>query len=131
MGITLNDIAAQRAMLMRGEEKRKAARQAEERERLRDHFAAAALTGLLRSVPVDNVYYDDAVAKQAYASADAMLRERGNHSEKPNSSTNHDAAPAARAEDVLKEPNGSSTGEPGGEPESTIRTGNTPTLTDE
>ena len=42
MGITSKDIAAQRAMLARGEEKRKADWQQAERERLRDTFAAAA-----------------------------------------------------------------------------------------
>jgi hypothetical protein len=39
--------------------------------------------------------------------------------------SNHDAAPAARAEDVLKEPTGRSGGEPAGEPEGTVRTGDT------
>jgi hypothetical protein len=93
MGITLYDLNAQRAMLKRGEEKRKAARQAEERERLRDTFAAAALTGLLA-----NGDYNPSTPVLAFRMADAMLRERGNHSEKPNGSTNHDAAPDARAE---------------------------------
>jgi hypothetical protein len=80
----------------------------------RDAFAAAALTGLVAG------RYDATatVASRAYNLADAMLRERER--------TNHDAVPEARAEYELKEPNGSSTGEPGGEPESTVRTGNTP-----
>jgi hypothetical protein len=191
MGITLYDLNAQRAMLKRGEEKRKAARQAEERERLRDTFAAAALTGLLA-----NGDYNPSTPVLAFRMADAMLRERarngsvegcetvqsdhipdaGKMVETPGEidkyrrfigevmnwiseatgflhddvlrtddardtitnacsqcwdafnriaypTTNHDAAPAARAEESMKEPNGSSTGEPGGEPESTIRTG--------
>jgi hypothetical protein len=41
------------------------------------------------------------------------------------SHANLDAAPAARAEDVLKEPTGRSGGEPAGEPEGTVRTGDT------
>ena len=41
------------------------------------------------------------------------------------SNTNHDAAPATRAEDVLKEPTGRSGGEPAGGPKGTVRTGNT------
>jgi hypothetical protein len=45
MGITPKDIAAQRAMLERGDEIRAAQKQNAERERLRDTFAAAALTG--------------------------------------------------------------------------------------
>lgn len=42
---------------------------------------------------------------------------------RPEWETNHDAAPAARAEDVLKEPTGRFGGEPAGEPEGTVRTG--------
>jgi hypothetical protein len=87
MGITLDDLNAQRAMLKRGEEKRKAARQAEERERLRDTFAAAALTGLLSSMQ-KNAFADE-MASHAYEIADAMLRER--------EQTNHDAVPEAKA----------------------------------
>jgi len=60
---------------------------------LRDTFAAAALTGLLA-----NGDYNPSTPVLAFRMADAMLRERANHSEKPNSSTNHDAAPAAKAE---------------------------------
>lgn len=192
MGITLDDLNAQRAMLKRGDEKRKAARQAKERERLRDTFAAAALTGLMSRVAGKA----ESFAEAAYKLADAMLRERarngsvegcetvqsdhipdaGKMVETPGEidkywrfigevmnwiseatgflhddvlrtddardvitdacskcwgafdriaylSTNHDAVPEARAEESMKEPNGSSTGEPGGEPESTIRTG--------
>ena len=56
----------------------------------RDTFAAAALTGYNA-----NPVWDDTdsliVAEQAYADADAMLRERER--------TNHAAVPAARAEE--------------------------------
>ena len=62
----------------------------------RDHFAAAALTGLLasREWPIDS----DEAAHYCYRVADAMLRERER--------TNHDAAPAARAsvESVAPQP---------------------------
>ena len=75
MGITSKDIAAQRAMLERGEAKRKADWQQAERERLRDTFAAAALTGILSNESNDEIS-DAVVAEQAYASADAMLLER-------------------------------------------------------
>jgi hypothetical protein len=76
MGITLNDIAAQRAMIERGEEKRKADWKLAERERVRDTFAAAALTGLLAD---DGDRTDHAMPEfttRAYEWADAMLRER-------------------------------------------------------
>ena len=53
----------------------------------RDHFAAAALAGLLGSC---GHHGSDHAPKRAYELADAMLRERER--------TNHDAAPAARAE---------------------------------
>jgi hypothetical protein len=76
MGITSNDIAAQRAMLQRGDEKRKAARQAKERELLRDTFAAAALTGFIRGMPSDSIFHRGLMAQQSYEVADAMLRER-------------------------------------------------------
>ena len=60
----------------------------------RDHFAAAALTGLLvhANDGIDEEALDTPsdIAYTAYAMADAMLRERER--------TNHDAAPAARAE---------------------------------
>jgi hypothetical protein len=48
----------------------------------RDTFAAAALPGLL----VNGPFNTDAVPRLAYSMADAMIRERGNHSETPNSS---------------------------------------------
>jgi hypothetical protein len=79
VGITSNDIAAQRAMIERGEEKRKAAKQAEERERLRDTFAAAALTGLVGS-KADLEDTMQGVCDSAYRWADAMLRERARNS---------------------------------------------------
>lgn len=79
MGITLRDIHEQREMLRRGEEIAQAAEQAAaseaERMRLRDQFAAAALTGLLASAPEE--YSADGLAEEAYAHADAMLAARG------------------------------------------------------
>jgi len=73
MSITSNDIAAQRAMLERGEEKRKADWRQAERERLRDTFAAAALTGLLSNI---QTYQLVAVTRQAYDLADEMIVQR-------------------------------------------------------
>jgi hypothetical protein len=73
VGITSNDIAAQRAMLERGEEKRKADWRLAERERLRDTFAAAALTGLLSNV---QRYQNGPLTEQAFEIADFMLKER-------------------------------------------------------
>ena len=97
---TLEDIASQRAMLERGEEKRKAARQAEERERLRDTFAATALTGMIgaREWPIDS----DEAAHYCYRVADAMLRER--------EQTNHDAVPEAKAKPSDRGPDQSQVG---------------------
>jgi hypothetical protein len=60
----------------------------EKRERLRDTFAAAALTGMMAS-PVFPVDIEQA-ATYSYRIADSMLRERER--------TNHDAAPAAKAQ---------------------------------
>ena len=122
MGITLDDLNAQRAMLKRGEEKRKADWQQAERERLRDTFAAAALTGLLSNI---TRYQLGVIAVQAYDIADEMLRERERHhipdaGKMAEGPTNHDAAPEARA----------------AEPESSVPLGsvaapaNTHTLTD-
>jgi hypothetical protein len=54
----------------------------------RDHFAAAALAGLLAN-PKDNDSTADTIRFWAWNWADAMLRERER--------TDHDAAPAARA----------------------------------
>jgi len=78
----MNDIAAQLAMI----ETDKAIREQQHRERLRDTFAAAALTGFIRGMPSDSIFHLGLMAKQSYEVADAMLRERGNQSEKPNSS---------------------------------------------
>jgi hypothetical protein len=67
----MNDIAAQLAMIETGE----AIREQQHRERLRDTFAAAALTGLVAS----NADLEDTmqgVCEDAYSWADAMLRER-------------------------------------------------------
>ena len=50
MGITSNDIAAQRAMLERGEEKRKADWKQAERERLRDPLISYAFAVMLITV---------------------------------------------------------------------------------
>jgi len=63
----------------------------------RDHFAAAALTGLLYP-EVDDEFAMPYIVGRAYLWADAMLRERER--------TNHDAAPAARAsvESVAPQP---------------------------
>ena len=80
-------------------------RLASEARSLRDHFAAAALTGLLSQCAAeDREAAETAAAAMRYA--DAMLRERGNHSETPNSSPNLDAAPAAiaNAESVAPQP---------------------------
>jgi hypothetical protein len=78
---TLDDIAAQRAMIERGEEKRRAVRQAEERERLRDTFAAAALTGLLSlNRPGPNQQFPTELCERAFRWANAMLRERDKQS---------------------------------------------------
>lgn len=97
----MNDIAAQRAMLERGEEKRKADWKQAERERLRDTFAAAALTGLISHsiAPSKSVA---AYSQLAGEYADAMIREREQHhipdaGKMVENTTNHDAVPEARA----------------------------------
>jgi len=99
MGITKADLDAQYATLKRGDEKRKAAKQAEDRERLRDTFAAAALTGLLSNV---QRYQNGPLTEQAFEIADFMLKERERHhipdaGNMVENTTNHDAAPEARA----------------------------------
>jgi hypothetical protein len=102
MGITSNDIAAQRAMLERGEEKRKADWKQADRERLRDTFAAAALTGLIasREWPIDS----EEAAHYCYRVADAMLRERSrtgqDAAEVAKCTERENAAPEARARDA-------------------------------
>jgi hypothetical protein len=70
----------------------------------RDHFAAAALTGLLAN-PKNNDSTADTIRFWAWNWADAMLREREQTGSRPTidgipvppDPTNHDAAPAARA----------------------------------
>jgi hypothetical protein len=65
----------------------------------RDHFAAAALTGLIHSQDLQaGPLRRELACTMAYRWADAMLRERAK--------TNHDAAPAARAsvESVAPQP---------------------------
>ena len=76
MGITKADLDAQYAMLKRGDEKRKAAKQAEDRERLRDTFAAAALTGLLADDGDRTEHAMLNFTARAYEWADAMLLQR-------------------------------------------------------
>ena len=93
MGITLKDIYEQRDMLRRGEEIARAAKQAEERERLRDTFAAAALAGMLASGD-DGSFSEESYARCAYRYADALLRVRDSRTA---DNTNLDVAPAARA----------------------------------
>lgn len=56
----------------------------------RDMFAAAALAGLLCETRNVSPVIEDEYAKLAYRLADAMLRERA--------ATNHNAAPAAKAQ---------------------------------
>ena len=62
----------------------------------RDHFAAAALTGLI----ANGDYSVESTPSLAWRMADAMLRERAstNSAEISSTLTNHDAAPAAKAQ---------------------------------
>lgn len=81
MGITPKDIEDQRKLLERAERIREAQEQQAERMRLRDTFAAAALTGLLfhnHEPPKPLRWW----VEQAYDYADAMLRERARSYEK-------------------------------------------------
>lgn len=71
MGLTIDDIRAQRAMLERGEQKRRE----QDLQALRDQFAVAALTGLLAD-PMESAKASEYVAAAAYEIADAMIRER-------------------------------------------------------
>ncbi len=70
---------------------------------MRDHFAAAALAGLLTSDDVgeESNAFGQAICQSAYLWAAAMLRERGNHiadaGKMVETPTTHDAAPAAKA----------------------------------
>lgn len=85
----------------------------------RDHFAAAALAGLL-AAPTDKDRSMDYWARLSYEAADAMLRGRERVAASPVPyvesdekrcffNTNHDAAPAAKAR------TDAATGEPGGD----------------
>ena len=133
MGITSNDIAAQRAMLERGEEKRKADWKQAERERLRDTFAAAALTGLLSNIPR---YQLGVIAVQAYEIADEMIAEQSRAGKNLSETVpevskcterenDHDAAPDAIAEsDEARTDKAATSHRRDG-------TGDTPVLTDE
>ncbi len=83
----------------------------------RDHFAAAALTGLLVRVG-DELVSPDRLTESAFAWADAMLAARGPVAETTESThvaetcrtTNHDAAPEATAADVAPSPRQSEIG---------------------
>ena len=66
---------------------------------MRDHFAAAALTGLLADGEWPSEAYDSA-SEEAYAHADAMLRRRGNQPEKPDSSTVTEPMPKEKRAEV-------------------------------
>jgi hypothetical protein len=118
MGITSNDIAAQRAMLERGEEKRKADWKLAERDRLRDTFAAAALTGFTTQLRYSSVFNLTLTAHQCYELADAMLRERER--------TNHDAVPEACVQQSTREPERSLPAQSESVERGLPRTGNTP-----
>lgn len=81
MGMSLRDIYEQRELLRRGDEIVEAVEKAAEREaermRLRDQFAAAALTGLVE--PSDEGHYEAyrvRLCAEAYEWADAMLAAR-------------------------------------------------------
>lgn len=63
---------------------------------LRDTFAAAALTGLL----CNGDYSMDAIPCHAFSIADAMLRERGNHPETPDSSPVTEPMPKEKRAEV-------------------------------
>jgi hypothetical protein len=75
MGLTIEDIRAQRAMLERGEAIRDAKQREADRAALRDKFAMAAMTGLL-AVETSGSLTDDIRADYAYKAADAMLARR-------------------------------------------------------
>ena len=74
----------------------------EKRERLRDTFAAAALTGLLARSGIHYTGTPDDNVREMWRWADAMLRERERHhipdaGKMVENPTNHDAVPEARA----------------------------------
>jgi hypothetical protein len=76
MGITPKDIAAQRAMIARGEALAAVKNHHAERVRLRDEFAAAALTGLLADDGDRTEHAMPNFTARAYEWADAMLLQR-------------------------------------------------------
>jgi hypothetical protein len=76
MGITPKDIAAQRAMIARGEALAAVKNHHAERARLRDTFAAAALTGLLAADGDRTEHAMPNFTARAYEWADAMLLQR-------------------------------------------------------
>lgn len=81
MGSSLRDIYEQREMLRRGDEIAQAAEQAAAREaerlRLRDKFAASALSGMLARESIDDDPLEfHFLCEHAYKWADAMLDAR-------------------------------------------------------
>jgi hypothetical protein len=74
MRVTIEQLREQPEMMRRAESVRQAQADHAERQRLRDQFAAAALTGLLASMQ-KNVLAEDAAA-HAYEVADAMMAAR-------------------------------------------------------
>ena len=74
MSVTLEQLREQREMMRRAESVRQAQADHAERQRLRDQFATAALTGLLASMQ-KNVLAEE-VASHAYEVADAMMAQR-------------------------------------------------------
>lgn len=75
MGLTIDDIRAQRAMLERGEAIREAKQRDADLAALRDQFAMAAMSGLL-AAETSGSLTDDIRADYAYKAADAMLARR-------------------------------------------------------
>jgi hypothetical protein len=77
MGVTLEQLREQREMMQRAESVRQAQADHAERQRLRDQFATAALTGLLARPEFDDDPLDYRyMCRAAYKWADAMMQER-------------------------------------------------------
>ena len=77
MGVTLEQLREQREMMRRAESVRQAQTDHAERQRLRDQFAAAALSGLLARPEFDDDPLDyRCMCRAAYKWADAMMQER-------------------------------------------------------
>jgi hypothetical protein len=77
MGVTLEQLREQREMMQRAESICQAQADHAERQRLRDQFAAAALTGLLARPEFDDDPLDYRyMCRAAYKWADAMMQER-------------------------------------------------------